>query len=74
MNLSKLQIILIILGSLFLLTIIIFIILYSTTKINIIPHNPNHHHKYHLIGGCKGTQYGCCPDGITARGGPNVLC
>ncbi len=20
-----------------------------------------------IIGGCSGTQYGCCPDGVTAR-------
>ncbi|XP_065198427.1 mucin-5AC-like isoform X1 [Sycon ciliatum] len=26
-----------------------------------------------LIGGCSGTQYGCCPDGTTAASGPNQL-
>ncbi|XP_065198111.1 mucin-5AC-like [Sycon ciliatum] len=26
-----------------------------------------------LIGGCAGTQYGCCPDGTTAASGPNQL-
>lgn len=22
---------------------------------------------HHLIGGCSGTRYGCCPDGYTAK-------
>jgi hypothetical protein len=27
-----------------------------------------------LIGGCKGTQYGCCPDGITAKKNQEDIC
>ena len=23
--------------------------------------------RHHLIGGCSGTRYGCCPDGYTAK-------
>ena len=26
-----------------------------------------------LVGGCKSTEFGCCPDGITAAEGPNYL-
>lgn len=26
-----------------------------------------------MLGGCKGTRYGCCPDGITASEGPNYV-
>ncbi len=26
-----------------------------------------------LIGGCKGTEHGCCPDGVTAAEGPEYL-
>lgn len=25
------------------------------------------------MGGCKGTEHGCCPDGITAADGPDFL-
>ena len=24
-----------------------------------------------LVGGCISTQYGCCPNGVTAASGPN---
>ena len=34
------------------------------------PNNPfkknNNKSKNHMLGGCEGTRYGCCPDGITA--------
>jgi hypothetical protein len=31
-----------------------------------IPHPPRHH----LIGGCAGTRWGCCSDGVTSKNGP----
>ncbi len=34
----------------------------STVIVNPPPPPPSH-----LIGGCAGTRYGCCPDGRTAR-------
>jgi hypothetical protein len=34
----------------------------STTYIVPVPGVPSH-----VIGGCAGTRYGCCPDGRTAR-------
>ncbi len=27
-----------------------------------------------MVGGCHGTQYGCCSDGVTPKGGPGFLC
>ena len=57
----------------------------TTTKIhrtiniqsNTIPatpiNTPSQNNKQ-FIGGCKGTRYGCCSDGITPKGGLNFLC
>jgi len=28
------------------------------------------HVKHHIVGGCVGTRWGCCPDGITPRMDP----
>ena len=30
-------------------------------------HHPPHHHPYHIIGGCKGTRWGCCENGFTPK-------
>jgi len=44
----------IVLGSLF--------AFFASLKVRKIPMEPNHHHHHphKLIGGCKGTRYGCC--------------
>lgn len=34
---------------------------------------PQPQHQPNLIGGCAGTQYGCCPDNKTARTSANGL-
>ena len=38
------------------------------------PPMPPHHHHQKEVGGCKGTRYGCCSDGVTPKGGPGFLC
>lgn len=32
-------------------------------------HDGHHHHRphHHLIGGCAGTRFGCCSNGVTAK-------
>jgi hypothetical protein len=65
------NIILILLLVLFILTIIGHLIAINsqpektttTTSTIIVKSN----HPVHPIGGCSGTQYGCCPNGITAK-------
>jgi hypothetical protein len=31
------------------------------------PPHPQPQPQPHIIGGCAGTQYGCCPNGVTAK-------
>ncbi len=52
---------------LFLIIIIITILYYFMKKddTKIIPK------RVHIVGGCKGTRYGCCPNGITPRADVN---
>ena len=42
---------------------------FVSLKVRKIPIEPNHHHHHphKLIGGCKGTRYGCCPHSHKAR-------
>ena len=39
-----------------------FVFIFSLVHGSLIPANVNKKN----IGGCKGTRYGCCPDGVTA--------
>jgi len=32
--------------------------------------NPHHPHHRRIIGGCRGTRFGCCPDRETAKEDP----
>ncbi len=63
------------------LAIVILFVLFSVLRTSMIPaHNHHRHHRHHhgdrpgprprpksrLIGGCRGTRYGCCPDSRTA--------
>jgi hypothetical protein len=54
--------------------VIIVIVVTILEKNNIQPYHPDHPHKHPLIGGCHGTRYGCCSDGITPKGGKHFLC
>lgn len=53
--------------------IIVVLLLFVLPLVNI---NNKHPHKKHkkIIGGCKGTRYGCCSDGVTPKGGLGFLC
>ena len=61
------------------LAIVILFVLFSVLRTSMIPahkHHRRHHHgdrpgprtrpRSRLIGGCRGTRYGCCPDSRTA--------
>ena len=61
------------------LAIVIIFVLFSILRPSMIPahkHHRRHHHgdrpgprprpRSRLIGGCRGTRYGCCPDSRTA--------
>lgn len=74
------NIILILLLVLFIITIIGHIMVVNSkpqeTTSTVIVRRPNYpypppypypHPQPHIIGGCAGTQYGCCPNGVTAK-------
>lgn len=61
------------------LAIVFLFALFSILRASVIPTHTHHHHHHHgdrpgprprprsrLIGGCRGTRYGCCPDRRTA--------
>lgn len=61
------------------LAIVFLFVLFSILRARTIPAHTHHHHHHHgdrpgprprprhrLIGGCRGTRYGCCPDSRTA--------
>ena len=52
-----------------LLFIIIFMLYMSSITVQVIRPNirPNVRPTKKLIGGCKGTRWGCCPDGVTTK-------
>lgn len=60
------------------LAIVFLFVLFSILRARTIPAHTHHHHhhgdrpgprprpRHRLIGGCRGTRYGCCPDSRTA--------
>ena len=50
------------------LAIVSLFVFFSILRTRTIPAHRHHHHhpKSRLIGGCRGTRYGCCPDSRTA--------
>lgn len=72
MYMETTQIILIILVIFFIITIAGHITVVNTqpvqttTTSTIVVRNPNYDEKK-VVGGCAGTQYGCCPNGVTAK-------
>lgn len=59
------------------LAIVFLFVLFSILRASVVPAHTHHHHHHHrprprprprsrLIGGCRGTRYGCCPDSRTA--------
>ena len=58
-----------------LIVIVIVFIVISLNQRNVIiyKHRPHRRyirvrtHKPRIIGGCAGTRYGCCPDGVMAK-------
>ena len=61
------------------LAIVFLFVFFSILRARMIPAHTHHHHHHHgdrpgprprprsrLIGGCRGTRYGCCPDRRTA--------
>lgn len=59
------------------LFLVVFISIYLEMNVIVRPIRPIHPrrpHHHRIIGGCKGTRWGCCSDGITPRGKKNFLC
>ena len=60
------------------LAIVFLFVFFSILRARTIPSHTHHHHhhgdrpgprprpRHRLIGGCRGTRYGCCPDSRTA--------
>ena len=50
------------------LAIVFLFVLFYILRARTIPAHTHHHHHHRprLIGGCRGTRYGCCPDSRTA--------
>ena len=60
------------------LAIVFLVVFFSILRARMIPAHTHHHHhhgdrpgprprpRHRLIGGCRGTRYGCCPDSRTA--------
>ena len=56
-----------------LVIVALFSLMNRSSSIPIIPshhrhhrHHPHHGRRHRPIGGCRGTEYGCCADGVTA--------
>ncbi len=65
---NSLHTVLLVLITILILGVIAYILYYNTQKSNthFFP-VPVPVPAPHVIGGCKGTRYGCCPDGIRAK-------
>jgi len=51
------------------LAIVFLFFVFTFIRARTIPAHTHHHHHHRrrrLIGGCRGTRYGCCPDRRTA--------
>lgn len=48
------------------LAIVLLFFIFTFVRARTIPAHTHHHRRNRLIGGCRGTRYGCCPDSRTA--------